>query len=374
MSVLFFSGSFAPTGGIETFTANLMAGLASRGIETQLLCWGRPRNAVLRRLQQASVPVHRQGWRWGCHWYWPDRLLLARHRSAIAAASAIVFGKPVAPVVHRAIAAMGPKRPRSILITPYRPAEVWRRHLPGLRCLHSLHRIVDTFDEIAVQAPSFEDDLRQFGYTGRVTVLPYLPPIAAATVAPPPDGPVRIGFLGRLVPQKNLCLLVRAFGLVVEHVEAELHLFGDGPEAAPLSRLAAALKLSGKVHFHGSIPTDRVEAAIDSCHLFAFTSVTEGQCLAALEVLARGRPVLATPVGAFPEILAEPVFGLLAPVAEPAPYAEALARLAQAAQAGQIGNVTIRDRYRALYPYDSILDGYCALLRDGEGPLERGVS
>jgi hypothetical protein len=72
--------------------------------------------------------------------------------------------------------------------------------------------------------------------------------------------------------------------------------------------------------------------------------------------------------------LTEPAFGLLAPVAEPAPYAEALVSLAQAAQAGQIGNVTIRDRYRALYPYDSILDGYCALLRDGGDAAELGVS
>ena len=143
------------------------------------------------------------------------------------------------------------------------------------------------------------------------------------TPHPFPDGGhcLRLGFLGRLVPQKNLVYLLEAFehlvagraGACSEPVSWELHLFGDGPTKQELESAAAARGLESRVHFHGAVPHDAVAAAIDQCHLFAFSSVSEGQCLAALEILSRGRPIVATPVGAFPEFLTAPELGQLCP-------------------------------------------------------------
>ncbi len=88
-------------------------------------------------------------------------------------------------------------------------------------------------------------------------------------------------------------------------------MFGDGHLRKNLEELACGLGIEKFVVFHGNIPNSRVPEVIASCHLFAFTSINEGQCLAALEILSCGRPLVATDVGALPEILSDSCLGRL---------------------------------------------------------------
>ena len=93
-------------------------------------------------------------------------------------------------------------------------------------------------------------------------------PPKPVTPHPFPDGGhcLRLGFLGRLVPQKNLVYLLEAFehlvagraGACPEPVSWELHLFGDGPTKQELEFAAAARGLESRVHFHGAVPHDAV--------------------------------------------------------------------------------------------------------------------
>jgi glycosyltransferase involved in cell wall biosynthesis len=53
----------------------------------------------------------------------------------------------------------------------------------------------------------------------------------------------------------------------------------------------------------------------------------EAFCLAAAEPLARGRPLVATSVGAIPELVRDGVTGLLVPPADPQALAGAIQRL-----------------------------------------------
>jgi glycosyltransferase involved in cell wall biosynthesis len=319
-------GGFARIGGIETSVVDLLSSMAARGIDSEIYCWDGAsphRNPMLDSLAACGVRVHRSPWRWGCRWAWPDRLLLASAGAAMLDTDIVLFCNPFRESVHRRLLALrGARRsPRFILATSYRPAEMWGAAPPDPAFLNS-------FDLFCVQAESFRADLRLLGCVRPVQVLPYIPP-ACNPVAPLPNS-LRIGFLGRFVPDKNLPFLLTAFREVLRRQSATLHLFGDGPLRAPLSDLARALDIESAVFFHGSVPPAGVPAAIDSCSLFAFTSKTEGQCMAALEILSRGRMLAATPVGAFPEIIRDPRLGGIAPADDAASFASAL--LAAAAQ------------------------------------------
>jgi glycosyltransferase involved in cell wall biosynthesis len=347
----FVQGGFAPVGGIETFAVDILSAVKAREVETELVCWDAAAgggNPGLEKLSQSGVAVHCSSWRWGCRWGWPDKAMAHRHWKTLLGAEVLVFGKLLHESVHRNLL---PHRKRMVLVTPYRPAEMWKDRKPDKEILNS-------FESIVVQAQSFEDDLRRFGYEGRAVALPYLPPEAKEASAWPATQVLQVGFLGRFVPDKNLEYLIVSFSHLRElGVEANLHMFGDGPERDALRSLVDRMGLIGSVRFHGNQQRSDIASALDRCHLLAFSSRTEGQPLASLEALARGRPVLGTPVGSFPEYLSG-ALGSVAPLDNPIAYATALKALGQPLLSREMTPGDVQRAYETRFPRWKVIDEY----------------
>jgi glycosyltransferase involved in cell wall biosynthesis len=348
--ITFVQGGFSSVGGIESFASDLLCALRARQIPVRLICWNAgAAERTLDSFLNAGISVHSSAWRWGCRWGWPDKVMARQEWKKLVEADLLVFGKLLHEDVHRGLARLDK---RMILITPYRPAEMWGRRRPDDLLLNS-------FEAIVVQASSFGEDLRAFGYRGRIVTLPYLPPEVSEPAPWPQTGLLQIGFLGRLVPEKNVKYLLVAFSRLREMgIEARLHLYGEGPERDALQSLTAQLELTDQVRFHGGRRRGEIAAAIDRCHLFAFSSSTEGQCLAALEILARGRPVVGTPVGALPEILGDGTLGLVAPLNDPPAFAAAVEAVAQPVLEGRITPLAIQEAYMKRFPRQQVIEGY----------------
>jgi glycosyltransferase involved in cell wall biosynthesis len=111
-----------------------------------------------------------------------------------------------------------------------------------------------------------------------------------------------IGTVGRLAPEKDQALLLRAAAPLLAG-ERMLLLAGDGPERTRLQALAADLGVAARVRLLGArADVPRLLAALD---VFALTSRMEGLPLALLEAMATALPVVATPVGAIPAVLGD---------------------------------------------------------------------
>jgi glycosyltransferase involved in cell wall biosynthesis len=218
--------------------------------------------------------------------------------------------------------------------------------------------VLNSFDVIVVQAPEFAIHLRSLGYDGQVRALPYVPPACEKPVEFPSPNSIRVGFLGRLEPQKNLTYLLESFAALRREVPLTLQLFGGGSQEQKLRTRAGELGVVQDVAFHGAVPRERVAGAIDSCHLFAFASTTEGQCLAALEVLARGRPIVATPVGALPDILKDGRLGILAPLGKSKEYACSLREVVQQVISGGSSPTAVQSAFRERFDRESVLTAY----------------
>jgi len=111
--------------------------------------------------------------------------------------------------------------------------------------------------------------------------------------------------LRRLVPRMGLDRLLLALKKVKSAgFEFNLIVGGSGPLYSTLILLAQKLNLEGNVHFVGFVPEAKLPLLYASADAFVLPT-TELECfgLTALEALACGRPVLATPVGAIPEVL-----------------------------------------------------------------------
>ncbi len=120
----------------------------------------------------------------------------------------------------------------------------------------------------------------------------------------PADLPV-LFTLRRLVPRMGLDRLLRAVGALRDQGKnVYLVIGGTGPMAEPLKELAASLGLQDVIRFAGRVSDVELPAMYGACDAFVLpTTALECFGLIALEALACGRPVLATPVGAIPEVL-----------------------------------------------------------------------
>lgn len=110
----------------------------------------------------------------------------------------------------------------------------------------------------------------------------------------------RIGFIGRLSPEKGPDVLVEALGHLTD-LPVALSLVGTGPLKDALMERAGDLGIQDRLHLHGRVDgAGRLMRAFD---LVVLSSRTEGTPITLLEAMAAGVPVVATRVGGVPEVV-----------------------------------------------------------------------
>ncbi len=179
---------------------------------------------------------------------------------------------------------------------------------PAAIAIRCIERFLGTFtDAICVLSPQQCSELSgRLGVagTGRIHVVPFgmdLTPYLAIPPAPR-SGRLVVGWMGRLVPIKNVTLLASVMreaarlGLPVEFVIA-----GDGPER-PLIETAAAELGPGRCRFLGW--QRDVEPVLARCHVLIQTSRNEGTPVALIQGMAASRPFVSTPAGGVVDMVA----------------------------------------------------------------------
>jgi glycosyltransferase involved in cell wall biosynthesis len=140
---------------------------------------------------------------------------------------------------------------------------------------------------------------------------------------------VRIGFVGRLVPQKAVDHLLKAFALMRANLPATaptlLLIAGDGPLADPLRALSHSLGIEDSVKWLGDVNADHILSHLD---VFAIPSDYEGFPYVILEAMLEGLPIVSTNVGGTAELVRTGVNGLVVPRRDVPAFANALAALA----------------------------------------------
>jgi glycosyltransferase involved in cell wall biosynthesis len=111
----------------------------------------------------------------------------------------------------------------------------------------------------------------------------------------PTDAHPVVAVVAALSPEKEVGLALAALAHLPD--EAFLLVAGDGAERAALEASAPA----GRVRFLGSV--DGVPDVLAAADVLALTSRTEGLPAVAIEAVLAGVPVVASPVGAVPEIV-----------------------------------------------------------------------
>jgi glycosyltransferase involved in cell wall biosynthesis len=120
------------------------------------------------------------------------------------------------------------------------------------------------------------------------------------------DNGIVILYVGRLDVKKGLRELVRAFAqLKSARSEARLIFVGDGPADKELTRLASELNVLDAFTIVPPCDSKDVARWMAASNLVTLPSYAEGCPNVVLEALSCGRPVVATSVGAIPDLVNE---------------------------------------------------------------------
>ncbi len=151
-----------------------------------------------------------------------------------------------------------------------------------------------------------------------------------------PAGRVLALFVGRLVAEKNVALLLAALASLPPVQRPWLAVVGSGPLQAALTARAAALGLAADLRFCGACSD--APALIAAADIVVLPSSEEGLSNVVLEAMAAARPVLASAVGGNPELIEHGRTGLLFRSGDMPALAVGLRRLtADAALRAQLG-------------------------------------
>ncbi len=152
-------------------------------------------------------------------------------------------------------------------------------------------------------------------------------------------------FLGRLIDEKRVDILIRAIGLLAGRFpKLRCAVVGDGPERARLIQLASDLGVDRLVTFLGRVTDERIPALMRSSRIFVLPSVREGYGIAVVEAQACGLVpvVVRSPLSAASDLIDDGTDGL---ICDPTPESLAAAlgalledpdRLAQLSRAARV--------------------------------------
>jgi phosphatidylinositol alpha-1,6-mannosyltransferase len=317
-STLIITNDFPPwVGGIESFVSEICELLDH---DVVVYASGSTDAAVSDRVR--PFPVIRDG-----PLLLPTPKVAARAAALLRAVGAtrVIFGAAaplglLAPSLRRA----GARR----IVGLTHGHEVWWARLPVTRRL--LRRIGDSCDHLtAISGYTACRIASALSPWARRRLLRLAPPVDTERFRPPQAAAIRSAArgiaVGRLIPQKGVSTLLRAWRMVIDRTVGtagprELIVVGDGPQRAWLERHIHQLELSECARIIGAVPRAQVIAELQQANVFALPVRTqwaglnpEGLGLAALEAAACGLPVIVGNSGGAPETVRDGDTGFVVP-------------------------------------------------------------
>lgn len=307
-SVLLVSSTLDDDGGVPVCVGHLGAALSGWGVPVTIVgqCIGIPAVAISEGCKTGDVVLHdiRQPWHAAGQWRASRSVRAIVRRAADEARLenrrlvVHLHGVWVAPVQAAAAEALDcgailVVSPHGMLRREALAKSRWRKRLVWLG---ALRRTLAMADAIHVTSDAEGADLR--------AILPGCRPVLVPLgVKPPPDAPRqrspesprRAGYLGRLLPIKNLDVLLEAWARASPR---GWRLAIDGPGSPEmivrLRALADRLGIADVVDVGSTVPFDRLGEHFASLDLFILPSRSEAFALVVGEALASGVPALVT--------------------------------------------------------------------------------
>ncbi|MFH1737796.1 MAG: glycosyltransferase family 4 protein [bacterium] len=198
-----------------------------------------------------------------------------------------------------------------------------------------------------------EQVLRMKNFAGPVVLYPYgIDPARFSPAETPRSGPLRIGYVGRFVPEKGVDLLVEAAKSLPP--EVRIVLVGDGPERNRIMAHAKSCNVTYRIEWKGAAIHDQLPDICRELDILVLPSRTTkswqeqfGRVL--VEAMACGVVVVGSTCGAIPEVIGDA--GLTFPENDSTELASCLNRLIESPSLRNSLIERGRERVLAMYTH-----------------------
>ncbi|MFZ2088486.1 MAG: glycosyltransferase family 4 protein [Desulfobaccales bacterium] len=158
-------------------------------------------------------------------------------------------------------------------------------------------------------------------------VLPNGVELEALNPLPPEiHTPMRLVFVGRFSPQKNLTFLLTALEKVKD-LDWRLDLVGDGPLRGELEELTRSRDMTSRVQFYGWVSPEAATGIMRQSDILVMPSLSEGLPLVGLQALGLGLVLAASDHPSFQGLVVDGVNGFACPVTDAGAFARGLREL-----------------------------------------------
>ena len=167
------------------------------------------------------------------------------------------------------------------------------------------------------------------------------------------DGDIRISYVGRISPEKNIVNLIKAIRLVLNKgFNVSLSLYGEANNKNYLNEInhqIEELMLANNVIFHG--PTKDVIQAYEKTDLLCLVSVFEGFSNVLSEALSCGIPVIASNIAENRYLIDDTINGFLVEPSDSQSIANGIERFVDLNQF-EIKNISDNNKKKAMEIFD----------------------
>jgi glycosyltransferase involved in cell wall biosynthesis len=183
---------------------------------------------------------------------------------------------------------------------------------------------------------------------------------------PRPSSPLKIAYIGRLVPEKGLPVLLQATKLLKDAGACfEVKLIGDGPARSRLEKLAESLDVNGLVQFAGDLRDSDLDQAVRNVAIVVMPSVWEETAgLSAIEHMMRGRVVIAADIGGLSEVVGD--VGLKFAPGDSEALAACIWKVINNPTLAMSLGVSARERAARLFNLRSMIDSHVSIYHEVE--------
>lgn len=170
----------------------------------------------------------------------------------------------------------------------------------------------------------------------------------------------RIISVGRLYPQKNQAMMIRAFAKVADiFPDWQLVIFGEGPLRAELEFLVSSFKLQNRVLLPGR--TEHVIEELRKSKIFCLSSDYEGMSNAMIEAICVGLPIISTNVSGTEELIRDGENGFIVEVGGEERFTNCISQLISSPSLQD--NMSVKNIQLAkIFNIDHIVDEWISLI------------
>lgn len=349
-------------GGTEQVIRQLVQGMATEGVESEILCIDGQIGPIGETLQQSGVPVHKVARKQGFDW----SLIKAIRKRLREGRFDVVHCHQYTPWMYGWLAALL-TRTRVVFTEHgrfypdrYRYKAIFINPVMAL-FTPSIVAISEATKGALVRYEFIPRKKIQVIYNG---ISPLNRNILATQnvrdrFGIPQDAFV-VGTVSRLDPVKNQGMMLRAFEEFSEQCPGSyLLMVGDGPDKEKLIRLSEDLGISKRTKFTGFINNPINElAGID---VFLLSSLTEGTSMTLLEAMSLGIPSVVTNVGGNPEIVKNNVTGLVVKSNEKSEFSYAIKEIYTCRDKRKRMSVAALEQFHEKFSRKQFISDYTAI-------------